>query len=138
LSVDEQISVLTKGHPDPAIQRRSKMNKTILATTLAAIVIPAAPALAHDRGEGYYYGGGDYRAQRYEADYRGNSWQGEDGRYYCRKSNGTVGILVGGLAGGLIGRSIDRRGDRAVGTILGAAAGALLGRAVERGGSSCR
>jgi Glycine zipper 2TM domain len=114
------------------------MNKTILAVTLAAIALPVTPAMAHDRGDGYYYGGGDYRPQRYEADYRGNSWQGEDGRYYCRKSNGTVGILVGGLAGGLIGRSIDRRGDRAVGTILGAAAGALLGRAVERGGSSCR
>jgi outer membrane lipoprotein SlyB len=113
------------------------MNKTILAATLAAIAIPATPAMAQDYRDGYRYGG-DHRAQRYESDYRGHSWQGEDGRYYCRKSNGTVGILVGGLAGGLIGRSIDRRGDRAVGTILGAAAGALLGRAVERGGSSCR
>ncbi len=116
------------------------MNKAILAATLAAIAIPATPALAdHGRDGGYYYGGGDYRAQReYASDYRGNAWQGEDGRYYCRRSNGTTGILVGGLAGGLLGRSIDRRGDRAVGTIIGAAAGALLGRAVERGGSSCR
>jgi outer membrane lipoprotein SlyB len=114
------------------------MNKTILAATLAAIALPAAPALAHDRNGGYYYGGDDRPHRQYVSDYRGNSWQGEDGRYYCRKSNGTTGILVGGVAGGLLGRSIDRRGDRAVGTILGAAAGALLGRAVERGGSSCR
>jgi hypothetical protein len=121
-------------------QRRSKMNKAILAATLAAVALPASPALA-DRGRGgdYYYGGDGYRSQRENvSDYRGHSWQGEDGRYYCRRSNGTTGILVGGLAGGLLGRSIDRRGDRAVGTILGAAAGALLGRAVERGGSSCR
>jgi hypothetical protein len=116
------------------------MNKTILAATLAAVAIPATPALA-DRGhrDGNYYGRDDYRGERqYVSDYRGHSWQGEDGRYYCRKPNGTTGLLVGGLAGGLLGRSIDQRGDRAVGTILGAAAGALLGRAVERGGSSCR
>jgi uncharacterized protein YcfJ len=59
-------------------------------------------------------------------------WQGKDGRTYCRKSNGTVGLIVGGAAGGLAGRAIDTRGERTTGTILGIAGGALLGRELDR------
>ncbi len=59
-------------------------------------------------------------------------WRGKDGRLHCRRSDGTVGLVVGGVAGALVGRSIDTHGDRAVGTVIGAGAGALLGREVAR------
>jgi hypothetical protein len=59
-------------------------------------------------------------------------WQGSDGRYYCRRSNGTTGLIIGAAGGALIGRAIDSHGSRATGTILGAAIGAVAGRAVER------
>ncbi len=59
-------------------------------------------------------------------------WRGADGRTYCRKSNGTVGLVVGGAGGALLGRAVDGGRNRATGTILGAAAGALLGREVDR------
>jgi hypothetical protein len=85
------------------------------AATLALPVLPAAPAFAHD-----------YRAQS------GQTWRGSDGRTYCRKSNGTTGLLVGGAAGALAGREIDKRGDRTTGTVLGAAVGALVGRHLQR------
>lgn len=66
-------------------------------------------------------------------------WRGDDGRSYCRRSDGTTGLLIGGVAGALIGREVaGNRGDRTLGAILGAAGGALLGRAVDQGGSSCR
>ena len=65
-------------------------------------------------------------------------WRGDDGRYYCQRSNGTTGLIVGGAAGALAGRAIDTHGDRATGTILGAAAGALLGREVARDSVHCR
>lgn len=118
------------------------MRKTILAATLAAAAIPAAPALADPPywapAHGHRYRE-DYRPQRYYRTDNGISyWRGEDGRYRCRRSNGTTGLLIGGVAGALIGRSIDTRGDRAVGTILGAGAGALLGREVERSSARCR
>ncbi len=71
---------------------------------------------------------------------QGDTWQGEDGRSYCRRSDGTTGLIVGGGAGALVGRGIDRRGERGTGTIIGAIAGALVGSAIERGANerSCR
>lgn len=85
-----------------------------------------------------YYGGRDRYSDR--RDYRGNSWRGRDGRYYCRRDNGTTGLVVGGAVGGLIGNEVAGRGDRTLGTILGVAGGALLGREIDRGGSrrGCR
>ncbi|WP_239804698.1 glycine zipper 2TM domain-containing protein [Croceicoccus hydrothermalis] len=65
-------------------------------------------------------------------------WRGDDGRVYCRKENGTTGLLIGGAVGGLIGNEIAGRGDRTLGAILGAAGGALLGREIDRSNSRCR
>ena len=67
-------------------------------------------------------------------------WRGNDGRYYCKKKNGTTGLIIGGAAGALLGREIAHRGDNTIGMILGGAAGALLGRHIDRnsGSSRCR
>lgn len=81
----------------------------------------------------------DRRGYRDERVYRNTrTWRGNDGRYHCRKQNGTTGLIIGGAAGALLGREIDGGRDRTLGTILGAGAGALLGREVDRGGSRCR
>ena len=79
----------------------------------------------YGRDREYYGGERVYRDTRV--------WRGRDGRVYCRKRDGTTGLIVGGALGALIGRELDRRGDRATGTILGAAGGALLGRELDRG-----
>ncbi len=91
------------------------MRKLILALSAAALAVPAAPAAALINGQ--------QQAQ---------SWRGSDGRIYCKRANGTTGILVGGAAGVLAGRSVDRRGDRIAGAVLGGALGALLGPHVQR------
>jgi len=93
------------------------MRKVILALSVATLTVPVmpAPVFAHDTGV-----------------YHGRTWRGADGRLYCRKSNGTTGLIVGGAAGALVGRQIDSRGSRTTGTVLGAAVGALLGRHVQR------
>src|SRR4051812_38338378 len=46
--------------------------------------------------------------------YNGQTWVGNDGRTYCRRSNGTVGTIVGGVAGALLGNVIDGGRNRAV------------------------
>lgn len=104
------------------------MKKIMIALAATGMVATAVPAAAHDTG---------YRhSHRYDNNVE--YWQGNDGRYYCKKSNGTVGLLVGGAAGALVGRAIDSRGDRATGTVLGAAAGALLGREIQRSRAKAR
>lgn len=86
--------------------------------------------------DGYY----DDRRRYDEPVYRNTRvWRGDDGRAYCRRSDGTTGLLIGGAAGALLGREVAGwRGDRTLGAILGAAGGALIGREIDRGGSRCR
>lgn len=71
---------------------------------------------------------------------QGGTWQGEDGRTYCRRSEGTTGLVVGGGAGALIGNGIDGGRRRGAGTIIGGIIGAIVGSAVERSASeqNCR
>lgn len=94
-----------------------------------------------DRGDRYRgrYSNRDYNNYNDRARYdEKRSWRGRDGRTYCRRSDGTTGLLIGGAVGGLIGNGIAGRGDNTLGTILGVAGGALLGREIDRGGSRCR
>lgn len=110
---------------------------TLSAATLALGAGALLPATAADAQR--------YRGSQYDRSYddryydNGRVYRGNDNRNRYREvrkcSNGTTGAIVGAIAGGLLGRVIDSRGDRAVGTILGGAGGALAGRAIERGGS---
>lgn len=106
------------------------MRKSIFAAALAAVTLTAVPAFAHDGNRGHRHYQTTDNGIRY--------WEGEDGKTYCRKPNGTTGLLIGGVAGALIGRTIDTRGDRTPGTVLGAVGGALIGREIERSAARCR
>ena len=96
------------------------MRKFVLAVAATSMAVPVMPAPAMARG------------------YHGKMWQDSEGRWRCKRSDGTTGLIVGAAGGALVGRAIDTRGERATGMILGAAAGALLGRSVERGRTRCR
>ena len=92
----------------------------------------------YDRRAQYY--NGRQRVYYGEPVYRNTRvWRGRDGRNYCRKKDGTTGLIIGAAGGALLGREIDGGYNRTTGTVLGAAAGALLGRAIARDGSArCR
>lgn len=103
----------------------------------------------HDRYDRYdsrydsrnYGSGYGYQQTYYDEPVHANTrvWRGDNGQYYCRKSNGTTGMLIGAAGGALLGREIaGRYGDRTLGAILGAAGGALLGREIARSGTRCR
>src|SRR3546814_19899191 len=64
-------------------------------------------------------------------------WRGDDGRYHCRRDNGTTGLIIGAAAGALLGRALDGGRARTVGTIIGAAGGGPPGRATDRGELMC-
>ena len=115
------------------------MKKTIFAAAAIALALPAAPAAADPPPWAPAHGKRAKDAQRYYTSNNGvRYWRGDDGRYYCKRSNGTTGLIVGAAAGALAGRAIDTRGERATGTILGAAAGALLGKELTSGKVRCR
>ncbi|QGN56267.1 glycine zipper 2TM domain-containing protein [Novosphingobium sp. Gsoil 351] len=118
------------------------MRKTLIAATMAAVALPVGTAYAdpppwapaHGRRAHDAYAQPRY----YSTDNGIRYWRGDDGRYRCRRGDGTTGLLVGGAAGALVGRAIDTHGSRTTGTILGAAAGALLGREVDQNRSTAR
>jgi hypothetical protein len=140
------------------------MKKALIALAAAGLAVTAAPAAAdppgwapawgqqvrHDRHDRYdRYDRGRYerrqvydRYGRYSEPrrlHRGdNMWRGRDGRYYCKRDNGTTGLIIGAAGGAFLGRAVDTRGERATGTILGAALGALIGRELDRGELRCR
>ncbi len=65
-------------------------------------------------------------------------YRGNDGRYYCKRSDGTTGLIIGAAGGGILGNVIDGGRSRTVGTLIGAALGGLAGRAVERNQAEVR
>ncbi len=132
------------------------MKKTFLALAAATLIVPSVALAespfnasnsletktssfsgnkkqrAYDRG----YEEGRRDSQAVNSNTR--IWRGSDGRNYCRRSDGTTGLVIGAAAGGVAGNVIAGRGDKTVGTIIGAAGGALLGRHVDRRNARCR
>jgi uncharacterized protein YcfJ len=103
------------------------MKKLILMATALTLAAPSATYARHHR---------DRQAER--IDRNDKVWQGDDGRYYCKRNDGTTGLIIGAAGGGLAGNVIAGRGDKTIGTIIGAAGGALLGRHIDRRNSKCR
>ena len=93
------------------------------------------------RYHGYYadhYYREDPRYHDYVLSSNDRIYRGENGQYYCRRSDGTTGAIVGGLAGGVIGNIIAPGDSKVLGTILGAGAGAAVGAAATTGEVHCR
>jgi Glycine zipper 2TM domain len=90
---------------------------------------------------------GNYQANRYYRDGRyyqdrrltnqDRIYRGSNGQYYCRRNDGTTGLIIGAVGGGLLGRVIAPNGSKTLGTILGGAGGALIGRSIGRDGVRC-
>ncbi|QNE04442.1 glycine zipper 2TM domain-containing protein [Croceicoccus marinus] len=118
------------------------MRMALIGTVLAAAVaIPAAPAAADPPPWAPAYGKRAKDRHYYEPRrmHSGDRyWRGDDGRYHCKRDDGTTGLIIGAAGGALLGREIDGGRDRTTGTVLGAAAGALIGRAIDRGDARCR
>lgn len=59
-------------------------------------------------------------------------YRGSDGRYYCKRSDGTTGLVIGAIGGAALGNVIDGGRDRVAGTLIGGALGAFLGKSVDQ------
>ena len=129
------------------------MKKLMIATAAAATVslaVPTVPALADppgwapahgkrakDRSHRVYDNRGRYIEPR-RISRNDRVWRGNDGRYYCKRDNGTTGLIIGAGVGALAGHEIAGRGDKTLGAVLGGVVGGLLGREIDKGDLKCR
>ena len=128
--------------------------ESAVAAMLLVSVVGAAPAVAEPQGRGrghfkhderrnaYWDASKHYRHDdhRYRARHLGRNdriYRGSDNRYYCKRDDGTTGLIVGGVTGGVLGNVIAPGGSKTLGTIIGAGAGALIGRAIDDGDIVC-
>ncbi len=131
---------------------------THISAALSVLFIglaPTAPALAHERGY-YPY---ETRVDEHRHDRRGYNDRHDHRRYEDRRGygrhhhhdkhayrdrddrcgKGTTGLVIGAVAGSLLGRAVaGRDGDRTAGLIIGGGTGALAGRAIDRSDDHCR
>ena len=117
------------------------MRKPILAAAILAM-LPLGACASDNYGGGYGYdrpsnnNGGPRHPRRRLSD-NDTSYRDRDGRYYCKRDDGTTGTIVGALAGGVLGNIIAPGGSKTLGTILGAGGGALAGRAIDKNDVNC-
>ena len=130
--------------------------RSAIAALLLVSFVGVSPAVAqpHGRARGHYKQAekreareaywdaskhyrrdGRYRPRRLGRDDR--IYRGSDNRYYCKRDDGTTGLIVGGITGGVLGNVIAPGGYKTLGTIVGAGAGALIGRAIDDGDIVC-
>jgi hypothetical protein len=100
-----------------------------------------APVYYDNRGwNGYDRGYNDGYPVYRGASYRNSNpyWWGPNGQVYCRRQDGTAGLIVGALAGGTLGNVIARQGDKRLGSVIGGTLGAVLGNEIAKGNARCR
>lgn len=117
------------------------MRKPILAVALLAM-LPLGACASDGSGDRYGYDRpsdrrGPPRYQRRPIRDNEEIYRDRDGRYYCKRDDGTTGTIVGAIAGGVLGNVIAPGGSKTLGTILGGAGGALAGRAIDRNDVNC-
>lgn len=86
------------------------------------------------RYNGYYpdyYYRSDRRYREYRMGMNDRIYRGRDGRYYCRRSDGTTGLIVGAIAGGILGSIIAPGDSRPLGAVIGAIGGGAAGAAID-------
>jgi hypothetical protein len=83
-----------------------------------------------------YYRSGSYRPYQLRANDR--IYRGNDNRYYCRRGDGSTGLIIGAIGGGVLGNAIAPGGSKTLGTILGGSLGAILGNSIGNNNVTCR
>lgn len=83
-----------------------------------------------------YYRQGNYQVRR--LGYNDRVYRGYDNRYYCRRSDGTTGLIIGALGGGLLGNAVAPGGSKTLGAIIGGGLGAAVGQSIQRDGARCQ
>jgi uncharacterized protein YcfJ len=125
------------------------LKKPLLMALIAATTLPlgaCATDTTRDRygynnrpRDGYYADRRERREAR-RARYLAENdviYRDNNGNYYCKRSDGSTGTIVGAIAGGVLGNIIAPGGSKTLGTVLGAAGGAIAGNAIDKNNVRC-
>lgn len=93
------------------------MRNFIMALSAASLAIPATMMVPVSAAQARHH---HYAPRVYT----------RNGHTYCRHSDGTTGLIAGGVGGALLGSAIIGHG--ALGPIIGGVGGAFGGRAIDR------
>lgn len=93
------------------------------------------PGQSAYNADNYYRSGSSYQDRTLSVNDR--VYRGSNNQYYCRRPDGTTGLIIGGLAGGALGNVIAPGGSKTLGSIIGAVAGGVGGRAIDRNKVRC-
>jgi uncharacterized protein YcfJ len=139
----------------------NRVRTAVVAALLASCAAPIASVEAQGRGRGhikqeerrearereedreaYWDASKHYRhdERRYHPRHLGRNdriYRGSDNRYYCKRDDGTTGLIVGGITGGVLGNVIAPGGSKTIGTIAGAGLGAIIGKTIDEGDIVC-
>jgi outer membrane lipoprotein SlyB len=116
------------------------MRTPLLCAALATVALTGCTTYGDDYGprRDRYYADRDYAREYREGNYEPYAlgpddmvYRGSDGRYYCRRHDGSVGLIVGAGVGAVLGDVIAPRGSKLLGAILGGAAGGAVGASVD-------
>jgi hypothetical protein len=141
--------MLVAGHMGDILKGLLMRHRLLTAAMMAALATTALPQAAFAQPHRDYRWHGDsrddhwdpsdhYRAGKYRERRLSRNdrvYRGRDGRYYCKRSDGSTGLVIGALAGGALGNAV---GGSTLSTLLGAAGGGVLGREIDRGKVKCR
>lgn len=132
----------------------NRIRTAIVATLLVSFAGASAASADQGRGRGrghakheareaYWDASEHYRSdeRRYRARRLSRNdriYRGSDNRYYCKRDDGTTGLIVGGITGGVLGNVIAPGGSKTIGTIAGGALGAVIGKAIDDGDMVCK
>jgi outer membrane lipoprotein SlyB len=115
------------------------MRTLVLCSALATVALTGCTT--YDEGYGprdRYYADRDWARDYHEGNYEAYAlgpddrvYRGEDGRYYCHRHDGSVGLVIGAGVGALLGDAIAPRGSKLLGAILGGTAGAAVGASAD-------
>jgi len=136
------------------MEREVQVNRLrgAVAALLLLSFVGVSPALAnqgrgrghakHEAREAYWDASKHYRhdERRYRPRHLRRDdriYRGSDNRYYCKRDDGTTGLIVGGITGGVLGNVIAPGGSKTIGTIAGAGLGAIIGKAIDDGDIVC-
>lgn len=125
------------------------MKNPLLMVLIVATALPLCACATDSGGDRYgynnrppdgYYSDRRERREARRARYLAENdviYRDNNGNYYCKRSDGSTGTIVGAIAGGVLGNIIAPGGSKTLGTVLGAAGGAIAGNAIDKNKVRC-